>query len=122
MSRKYVCAGVFLIIGFSLGLPLLAQDDAGIGMKNIVPYSSVLPVEAKQIPMPENMKQGDVMEVILAKGHCRKGERITAGMAIGWLYERNTTVKHGGLVCELNGNYPVEEIIQKLSNHYLSVI
>jgi arginine decarboxylase len=93
----------------------LALCDAGIGMKNIVTYSSVLPVEARQIAMPENMKQGDVMEVIMAAGHCRKGERITAGMAIAWLYEQNSGVKFGGLVCELSGNYPVEEIEEKLN-------
>jgi arginine decarboxylase len=93
----------------------LALCDAGIGMKNIVTYSSVLPAEARQIAMPENMKQGDVMEVIMAAGHCRKGERITAGMAIAWLYERNSGVKFGGLVCELSGNYPVEEIEEKLN-------
>jgi arginine decarboxylase len=93
----------------------LALCQAGIGMKNIVVYSSVLPAEAVQIAMPENMKQGDVMEVIMAAGHCRKGERITAGMAIAWLYERDSGVKIGGLVCELSGNYPVEEIEEKLN-------
>ena len=84
-------------------------------MKNIITYSSVLPEEARQIAMPENMKQGDVMEVIMAAGHCRKGERITAGMAIAWLTERDTGLKFGGLVCELSGNYPVEEIEEKLN-------
>ncbi len=93
----------------------LALCNAGIGMKNIICYSSVLPAEARQIAMPEKMKQGDVMEVIMASGHCRKGERITAGMAVAWLYERDSGVKFGGLVCELSGNYPVEEIQEKLN-------
>lgn len=93
----------------------LALCNAGIGMKNIICYSSVLPAEARQIAMPETMKQGDVMEVIMASGHCRKGERITAGMAVAWLYERDSGVKFGGLVCELSGNYPVEEIQEKLN-------
>ncbi len=92
----------------------LALCNAGIGMKNIVTYSSVLPAEARQIEMPSNLKQGDVMEVILAAGHCRKGERITAGMAMAWLYEPEAGKKFGGLVCELSGNYPVEEIEEKL--------
>ncbi|MCK4852725.1 MAG: pyruvoyl-dependent arginine decarboxylase [Bacteroidales bacterium] len=99
----------------------LALCQAGIGMKNIVPYSSVLPAEAKQISMPENMKQGDVMELILAAGNCRKGERITAGMAIAWLYEQDTGVKFGGLVCELSGNYPLEEIEEKLNDSMLEI-
>ncbi len=93
----------------------LALCNAGIGMKNIITYSSVLPAEASQIEMPENMKQGDVMEVIMAAGHCRKGERITSGMAMAWLYEQDSGVKFGGLVCELSGNYPVEEIEEKLN-------
>jgi arginine decarboxylase len=92
----------------------LALCNAGIGMKNIVTYSSVLPAEARQIEMPEHLKQGDVMEVIMAAGHCRKGERITAGMALAWLYEKDSGAKVGGLVCELSGNYPVEEIKEKL--------
>jgi len=93
----------------------LALCNAGIGMKNIISYSSVLPAEAIQTEMPEDMKQGDVMEVIMAAGHCRKGEWITAGMAMAWLYERDSDVKFGGLVCELSGNYPVEEIEEKLN-------
>ena len=93
----------------------LALCNAGIGMKNIITYSSVLPAEASQIEMPENMKQGDVMEVIMAAGHCRKGERITSGMAMAWLYEQDSGVKFGGLVCELSGNYPVKEIEEKLN-------
>jgi arginine decarboxylase len=99
----------------------LALCQAGIGMKNIVPYSSVLPGEAKQIPMPADLKQGDVMEAILAAGHCRMGERITAGMAIGWLYEKNSGLKYGGLVSELSGNYPVEEIKHKLNESILEI-
>lgn len=93
----------------------LALCHAGIGMKNIVTYSSVLPAEARQIPMPEYLKQGDVTEAILAAGHCRKGERITAGMALAWLYDQDSGVKFGGLVCELSGNYPVEEMEGKLN-------
>jgi len=99
----------------------LALCNAGIGMKNIVTYSSVLPAEARQIEMPEYLKQGDVMEAIMAAGHCRKGERITAGMAIGWLYERDTGVKFGGLVSEISGNYPVGEIEQKLNESMLEI-
>ena len=92
----------------------LALCNAGIGMKNIIAYSSVLPEEAKQIAMPGTMKQGDVMEVIMATGHGRKGERITAGLALAWLKTPESGEKVGGLVCELSGNYPVEEIEEKL--------
>ena len=51
----------------------------------------------------------------MAVGHCRKGERITAGMAMAWLYEPASDEKFGGLVCELSGNYPVKEIEEKLN-------
>ena len=32
------------------------------------------------------------------------GQRATAGIIFGWLYEKETGRKYGGLVCEYNGN------------------
>ena len=38
-----------------------------------------------------------------------KGERASAGIVYGWLYNNKTNQKFGGLVCEHYGNYePVE--------------
>ena len=33
---------------------------------------------------------------------------------MAWLYDKESGERFGGLVCELSGNYPVEEIEEKL--------
>jgi arginine decarboxylase len=48
----------------------------------------------------------------VANGH--KGERISAGIINGWLTQRKTGKRYGGLVCEHNGNYTLEELRNKL--------
>ncbi len=92
----------------------LALKKAGIEMSNIMTYSSILPAIATEIPKPEELVHGAVMESIFAVASGRKGERLTAGIIYGWLYDRITGKKFGGLVCEHNGNYPVDEIEQLL--------
>jgi len=52
-------------------------------MKNIIPYSSVLHAIANNIPEPDNLSQGAVMETILVAGHCKHSERITARLTMG---------------------------------------
>ena len=44
-----------------------------------------------------------------------KGERATAGITFGWLYDRQTGRKHGGLVCEYNGSKTEKEARKELS-------
>jgi arginine decarboxylase len=39
-----------------------------------------------------------------------QGERGTAGIIYGRLYHRETNEKYGGLVCENDGDYSVEEL------------
>jgi len=88
----------------------LALKDAGIEMANIITYSSILPGMATQIPKPEKITHGEVMESIMAVANGRKGERISAGIIYGWLKNRRTGQRFGGLVCEHNGNYTEEEL------------
>ena len=92
----------------------LALKDAGIEVCNIMTYSSILPGIATEIPKPVDFVHGEVMESIMAVSHASPGERATAGITHGWLYDRETNKKYGGLVCEHNGNYTVEEIKEKL--------
>jgi arginine decarboxylase len=54
------------------------------------------------------------MESIMAVAHSNRGERATAGLIYGWLYDRFSQRKHGGLVCEHNGGYARDEIELKL--------
>lgn len=87
----------------------LALKQAGIERANIMTYSSIMPSIATEIKQPYQIQHGEVMEVIMAAAHGNKGENVTAGIIYGWLYDKYNQ-KHGGLVCEHNGNYTVSEI------------
>jgi arginine decarboxylase len=92
----------------------LALKDAGIEMCNIMTYSSILPGQATEISKPTEIKHGQVLESIMAVAHAKKGQRATAGIITGWLFDKKTGEKYGGLVCENSGNFSVEEIEKKL--------
>lgn len=92
----------------------LALKDAGIEMCNIITYSSIMPSIAKEINRPKVLTHGAVMETIMAVAHGKKGQRATAGIIYGWLYDKNTGKKFGGLVCEHNGNYDEKEVEKRL--------
>ena len=87
----------------------LALKDAGIERHNIMTYSSILPAIANEIARPHGLVHGSVMETISAVAHAGTGERATAAIAYGWLYERSTGKRHGGLVCEYNGGLTEDE-------------
>ena len=92
----------------------LALKDAGIERHNIVTYSSILPAIATEIEKPKEMIHGSVMETIMACSHSIKGQLATAGIIFGWLYDRITGKKYGGLVCEYNGHEPEEGATKNL--------
>ena len=87
----------------------MALKDADIEMCNIMQYSSILPGEAKEIPKPKKLTHGSVMEAIMGVCTCGKGEVGTAGIIYGWLYNKETEEKYGGIVCEYNGPKLKEE-------------
>ena len=86
----------------------LALKDANIEMCNIMTYSSILPKIANEVPRPEKLVHGSVMETIMAVENVEKGNRGTAGIGFGWLYDKKTQEKYGGLVCEYHG--PLTEV------------
>jgi arginine decarboxylase len=92
----------------------LALKDAGIEMCNIMNYSSILPKIANEISRPEYLEHGAVMETISAVSNCEKGNRATASIIFGWLYDKTTNEKYGGLVCEYNGNKTPQEAEHEL--------
>jgi len=94
----------------------LALKEAGIERCNIMVYSSILPGIATEIPKPSDDKlvHGSVLESIMANATGKKGERVTAGLIFGWLFDKNTGKKHGGLVCEYNGSGTEEECADSL--------
>ena len=92
----------------------LALKKCGIEMCNIITYSSIMPGGARETKKPDAFVHGSVMESIMAVSHAKKGERATAGIIYGWLHDKITNKRLGGLVCEHNGNYTEREIEEKL--------
>jgi arginine decarboxylase len=92
----------------------LALKDAGIEVCNIMTYSSILPAIASEIEKPLKLVHGSVMETIMAAAHAEKGQNATAGIIYGWLYNKKTKEKYGGLVCEYHGSLPEEEVKKQL--------
>ena len=92
----------------------LSLKDAGIEQYNIITYSSILPSIAEEVKKPENIVHGSVMECIMSCAHSLSGEQATAGIIYGWLYDKETNKKYGGLVCEHNGNYDIVELESRL--------
>jgi len=82
----------------------LALKDAGIERYNIINYSSILPSIANKIEQPKEQVHGAVLESIMACANAKKGENATAAIIFGWLFDKVTGEKHGGLVCEYNGH------------------
>ena len=91
----------------------LALKAAGIEMANIMTYSSILPSIAREVPKPDKIAHGEVMESIMAVATGHESERLSAGIIFGWLYDKGK--KYGGLVCENYGNFPVDELEWRLN-------
>jgi arginine decarboxylase len=92
----------------------LALKAAGIEMCNIITYSSILPGIAIETKRPDELVHGSVMETIMACGSASKGELATVGIIFGWLYDKKTGEKYGGLVCEYNGHDTEEAAVASL--------
>ena len=73
----------------------MALYDAGINDYNIMVYSSILPKTAHLVTMDEF---------------------VSAGIVYAWMYaDENFDEKIGGLVCEVNGRYRIEELEARLT-------
>ncbi len=93
----------------------LALRDAGIEMCNIMSYSSILPAVANETARPQRLTHGSVMETIMAVANANEGTRATAGIIWGWLFDKSTGERHGGLVCEYNGSLPEAHAASQLA-------
>ena len=92
----------------------LALRDAGIEMCNIMTYSSILPAVANETAKPQRLTHGSVMETIMATATANAGTRATAGIIWGWLFDKCTGDRYGGLVCEYNGSLAEPEAESQL--------
>jgi arginine decarboxylase len=93
----------------------LALKDAGIEMCNILTYSSILPGIATEVPAPESHVHGSVMEAIMACANTESGGRATVGLSWGWLADRSSGERYGGLVCEYSGHLGKEAATDQLN-------
>ncbi len=80
-----------------------ALKDAGIQDCNLVFYSSILPHRAEELRKIPKLEFGSVLGVIMALAKGRKGERLTAGVGIGWIFDIRGQ-RLGGMVVEYHGN------------------
>jgi arginine decarboxylase len=92
----------------------LALKDAGIECYNMMSYSSIMPSIANKVEKPKKYTHGAVMESITAVATAEKGKIATAGIIYGWLYDKKTKKRYGGLVCEYNGDLPEKEALAQL--------
>ena len=83
-----------------------ALNDAGIQNSNVIEYTSVIPVGAKEISKEEGLKRinwGEVLEVIKAQSNGKKGEHISAAVMTTTIVD--PTGKYlGGFACEYSGS------------------
>ena len=82
----------------------LALREAGIERFNIINYSSILPSIANRIVQPKEQVHGAVLESIMACANAKRGQNATAAIIFGWLFNKTTGQKYGGVVCEYNGH------------------
>ena len=82
-----------------------ALDSAGIANQNLMFYTSLIPVGAKEVRHPgkESLSHGSVLETIMAVAHAKQGEIATVGLIYGYLRNRDTGEEIGGLVCQYSG-------------------
>ena len=92
----------------------LALKNAGIEGYNHLTYSSILPAIANEILQPNSYVHGSVMEGIAAVSNSEMGKRATAALIFGWLHNKETGKKYGGLVCESAGSDSEAEVRESL--------
>jgi arginine decarboxylase len=99
----------------------LALRQAGIERCNIMEYSSILPKIAEEVKKDpktiDSLVHGAVMDTIMANATAEKGQRATAGIIFGWLNDKKTGERYGGLVCEYKGHDEVKTIKELLSEN-----
>jgi arginine decarboxylase len=96
----------------SAGLPYetgsydAALNDAGIQNTNVIEYTSVIPVGAKQISKEEGLKRlnwGEVLECIKAQSNGKRGEHISAAVMTTTIIDPKGNYL-GGFACEYSGS------------------
>lgn len=115
-----------------------ALKNAGIENYNILKYTSIMPGIAKEVPRPKRdifevdykgarkIVHGSVCETIMAQADCMIDDRATAGLVIGWIYDKETNKRYGGLVAEYSGHdeeedaaVDLDQMMKRMAKHRL---
>ena len=97
----------------------IALEDAGIQDFNVVPYTSVIPPEGKEIPFEEarpRFHHGAVLETIMAEMNGSQGDRISAGVGRCKIRRKRDGKMIGGYAAEYKGHaqeHTVKEILRE---------
>jgi len=106
-KKIYVVSGVGLSRTSRLNAFDNALLEAGISQCNLVPVSSILPKNAKQIN-PIEIEAGTITFTVLARADGEAGETITAGL--GWAQ----CIDNYGIVVEERSSKSKEEAEKKI--------
>jgi arginine decarboxylase len=101
-----------------------AVTIAGIENANIMEYTSVMPIGAKEISREEGLKRlqwGEVMECIKAQANGPKGSFLSAAVMTTSLYDPSGKYL-GGLACEYSGSGNQKECEQSLNESIAGMI
>jgi arginine decarboxylase len=83
-----------------------ALNDAGIENSNVIEYTSVIPIEAKQIQREEGIKRinwGEVLECIKAQSNGKRGSKVSAAVMTTTIVDPKGKYL-GGFACEYSGS------------------
>ncbi len=91
----------------------LALLEASLANFNVVPYTSVLPPESKEVTLEfaqQYFHHGAVVEVIMAQQNGVQGDTLTTGVGRIWVREKATGKAIGGFAAEFRKVYTGEQI------------
>jgi arginine decarboxylase len=94
-----------------------ALNDAGIQNCNVIEYTSVMPIESKEISKEAGLKRlqwGEVLECIKAQANGDKGDKISVGVITTSVYTPSGKYL-GGFACEYSGSLSRQEVEMSLA-------
>ena len=93
----------------------LALLQASLANFNVVPYTSVLPPESKEVTLEfaeQFFHHGAVVETIIAQQNGEQGDTLTTGMGRIWVREKATGKAIGGFAAEYRKVYKGQQIAE----------
>jgi len=101
-----------------------ALTNAGIENANIIPYTSVMPTDAKEITLEEGLARlqwGEVIETIKAESNGKKGQFISAAVMTTSVYDPHGKYL-GGFACEYAGRGTKTQVERNLEETIAGII